>query len=476
LWLYGILGKDEWTVTLGLVPLALGLVLGSVTQVAFGRTDVRRAHRAMSLAFWAVVGLTLAAAAGYWLWVRSASPAEVGVRAVTRDPAGRWIFVEGQNEHSGYYPHAFLIDTTTGRHLARPGPDAFLEPLWGLGMVFSADGRFAALPGTAHGAAALRLFDLGGEAPRVTQVDLESSPPTTWTTAFVLSPSASAVFVTHESGASIYALPSGRRVATTTIPPGWRPAAARFPAEGAARAWLVPSDDGPAARRARAEMRVVDLSADGASSGTTFPTAASLDPMRAWRAILPDPQGRLILTKDSGLRLRDGATGALVASLVEGPVASPMLPGLFLADGRIVVDVSRAGVGRPLEPRLRVFDPAGVALGDIDLPRPPWGLSLGPEVAPGRILVSCFRSPVFSEDTLVVDVARRAVVDTLSGLRPAMGFWGAGPEIPVGARLGTIHFFRDAEDRVVRIDFSTGERKVVAGTGAIVGERISVAR
>ena len=138
-----------------------------------------------------------------------------------------------------------------------------------------------------------------------------------------------------------------------------------------------------------------------------------------------------------------------------------------------MVDVSRAAVGGPLQPRLRVFDSAGAALGDIDLPRPPWGLSLGPEIAPGRILVSCFRSPGFSEDTLVVDVASRAVVDTLSGLRPAMGFWGAGPEIPAAGGLGTVHFFRDAEERVVRIDFASGERKVVAGTGAVVGERIS---
>jgi hypothetical protein len=418
-----------------------------------------------------VVGLTLAVAAGYWLWVRSASPAEVSVHAVTRDPAGRWVYVEGSGPHSGWYPHRFLMDTTTGRYLASPGADEALGP-FGLGTLFSADGRFAVLPGTAHGGAAVRLFDLGGEAPRVTQVDLESSPPPTGTTAFVLSPSASAMFVVHESGASIYALPSGRRIATTTIAPGWRPSAARFPAEGTARAWLVPSDDGPAARRARAEMRVVDLSGDGASSGTTFPTAAALDPVRAWHAILPDPEGRRILTRDAGLRLRDGATGALVASLVEGPVASPTLPGLFLADGRIVVDVSRTAVGGPLQPRLRAFDSAGAALGDIDLPRPPWGLSLGPEIAPGRILVPCLQGPAVL-CTLVIDVASRAVVDTLSGLRPAMGFWGAGPEIPAGGGLGTVHFFRDAEDRVVRVDFASGERKVVAGTGAVVGERIS---
>ena len=240
LWLYGILGKDDWTGVLALLPLALGLLAGSLAQVAFGRTDVRRAHRAMSLAFWAVVGLTLAVPAGYWLWVRSASPAEVSVHAVTRDPAGRWVYVEGTGPHSGWYPHRFLIDTATGRYLARPGPDGDLER-FGRGMLFSADGRFGALPGAVQRRRRDPALRPPRGTPRVTQVALESSPPPTWTTAFALSPSAASVFVVHESGASIYALPSGRRVATTTIPPGWRPAAARFLAEGAARAWLVPS-------------------------------------------------------------------------------------------------------------------------------------------------------------------------------------------------------------------------------------------
>ena len=473
LWLYGILGRNPWTPILAFLPLAIALLVGSVAQVAVGRTDLRRAHGAMSLTFWTVVSLTLTLAAGYWLWVRSATPAEVSVHAVTRDPAGRWIYVEGTGQHSGWYPHGFLIDTTSGGYLPRPGPDEELE-LFGLGMFFSADGRFGALAGAFRGGAAIRLFDLRETAPRITFVALESSPPPNGGTAFALSPSAASVFVVHESGASIYALPSGRRMATVTIPPGWRPAATRFLAEGAARAWLVPSSLDPAALRRPTQMRVVNLAADGASSAITFPIATLLDPSGdgrlGWNAVVPDAEGRWIVTGDAGLHLRDGATGELIATLVEG---SRAIPSLFLADGRIVVDVSRTAVGGPSPPRLRVFDPAGAALGDIDLPRPPWGLSLGPEIAPGRILVSCVRSPVFSVDTLVVDVASRAVVDTLSGLRSAMGFWGAGAEIPAEARLGTVHFFRDAEERVVRIDFATGERKVVAGKGAVVGERIS---
>jgi hypothetical protein len=475
LWLYGILGRNPWTPILAFLPLAIALLVGSVAQVAVGRTDLRRAHGAMSLTFWTVVSLTLTLAAGYWLWVRSATPAEVSVHAVTRDPAGRWIYVEGTGQHSGWYPHGFLIDTTSGGYLPRPGPDEELE-LFGLGMFFSADGRFGALAGAFRGGAAIRLFDLRETAPRITFVALESSPPPNGGTAFALSPSAASVFVVHESGASIYALPSGRRMATVTIPPGWRPAATRFLAEGAARAWLVPSSLDPAAVRRPTQMRVVNLAADGASSAITFPIATLLDPMGdgrlGWNAVIADAGGRGIVTGDAGLHLRDGATGELIATLVEG---SRGIPALFLADGRIVVDASRAGPNPPdqAHPRLWVFDRAGTKLGEVDLPVRPWGLGIGPEVGPGRVLVSCFRSPFLSDDSVVVDVAGAGVVETLPGLRPAIGFWSVSSAVPAGAGVTTVQYFRDVDGRVVRIDFATGERKVVAGRDTARGERLS---
>jgi hypothetical protein len=39
-----------------------------------------------------------------------------------------------------------------------------------------------------------------------------------------------------------------------------------------------------------------------------------------------------------------------------------------------------------------------------------------------------------------------------------------------------VHFFRDVEGRVVRIDFATGERRIVAGPGAPPGERFHFRR
>jgi hypothetical protein len=472
LWWFGVLGWGEWSLAVSLLPLALGLALGSAAQVAVGRTDLRRAHGALSLGFWAVVALTLATAAGYWQWVRSTSPDEVNVHAVTRDPAGRWVYVAGPGRHSGWYPHRLLVDARSGRYVRRPDPDAERERFVA-GMSFSADGRFGALPHLDRDGrgVAVSLFDLTDETPRLTEVTLESSPPLTWRTSFALSPTGASVFVVHESGASLFELPSGRRVATTTIGPGWRAGALRFLGDGAARAWLVPWTEIPNAR-ARAEMRIVDLATDGRSRALTLPLAAALDPVGTWRGVVADVSGRRVLTPDGGVRLRDGATGELLATLAEG---GGRFSSLFLADGRIVVGGgSRGAEAKAPRATLLVFDRDGAKLGEVLLDLWPWGLSVGPEVAPGRVAASSFRSPYLSEDTLVVDVGDGHVIERLSGLRPAIGFWDVSSSVPAGPGVTSVHFFRDVEGRVVRIDFTSGKRKIVAGPGAQVGERLSL--
>jgi hypothetical protein len=97
-------------------------------------------------------------------------------------------------------------------------------------------------------------------------------------------------------------------------------------------------------------------------------------------------------------------------------------------------------------------------------------------VAPGRVAVSSFRAPYLSEDTLLVDVGEGRVVERLSGLRPALGFFWNVSAVPTDAGPTSVHFFRDVEGRVIRIDFASGERKVVAGPDAPRGERTRFGR
>ena len=71
--------------------------------------------------------------------------------------------------------------------------------------------------------------------------------------------------------------------------------------------------------------------------------------------------------------------------------------------------------------------------------------------------------------TLVVDLAARAVVETVRGY-PLPDFWRLGAPRPAPP---TVHFFVDAKGgAIVRRDFATGEEHVVAGVGAPPGERL----
>jgi hypothetical protein len=475
LWGYGAL-SGGWWFSLLLSPVAVGLVVGSVAQVAFGRTDIRRAHRALSLVFWAVVLATLAAAAGYLHWIRVAGPRDLRAFAVTSGPDGHWVYVEGQNARGAGFPHACLVDATTGRYWVRPDPEPG-DHVWGAGAVFSPDGRLVLLPhGGADGGTALTLIDLAGSTIRLREVALESSPPPTWDAAFALSPPADLVLMAHRSGVSLFALPSGRRVATTTVTPGFVPSTARFLSPTAARVWLVAGGQAPAKGQPGA-VRVVDLASDGASRATSFTLGSPIG--RAadlFRAVVARADGARIVTIDGGLVLRDGATGAVLATLAE---ENGLESAGFLADRRVVATEGGVGSGpgfRPSSsgPRLRAFSADGVPLGEMPLDLPPSGLAVGSEVSPGRVLVSSFRTPFLPGESLLVDVDARQVVERLDGLRPALGSLGGIPPMASPGHPSAVQYFRDAEGRVLRIDFATGNRTVVAGPGAPAGGRLSL--
>jgi hypothetical protein len=463
----------RWTPQVFAAAIGLALLVGSAFQVAVGRSDIRRAHRFLSLGAWAVLWVALASAAGLVFWVRAAGPRDLSAFAVTRDPGGRWIFVEGRARTRGWYAVGYLIDSQTGRYLREP--ELRYAGRVPTGMLFSADGRVAARPGwdSRQRGTALVVFDLAAPAPSPRTVALENSPPAEgwWRSAYALSPDGRLVFYAHPSGVSLYDLSSGRRVATATLQPGFRPVAARFTGAAGARAWLAPADE--AGGSAQAEMRVIDLAADGSTTARSFATAVRLG-LAGAGPVVPDADGRRIVTLDDGLRLRDGADGSPIATLAAGngtsaPRVAAMLAATFLADGRIVTaDGAQPGAQHP---RLAVFDRTGARLGEALAPLPLVGLGLGPETAPGRVVVSSHRTPVFFEDSLVFDANELRVAGRLENLSPAVGFFTA-PAVPAGAPVSAVQLFRDREGRVLRVDTATGERRIVAGAGAPQGERL----
>jgi len=97
-------------------------------------------------------------------------------------------------------------------------------------------------------------------------------------------------------------------------------------------------------RNEQNHLRVLDIAVDGTTRLATFERSAPPEGSPGWpdlpghRAgegrLVPLAEGRRLLTFDGGVRLRDGATGALLATLAEGPRQGLVA---VLTDGRIVL-------------------------------------------------------------------------------------------------------------------------------------------
>jgi hypothetical protein len=110
----GILGTEplsRWGLLIPLGILATAFFLASALQVARGRTDLRRAHAAMSFTFWAIVFGVLGLAAARLAWARAARPADLTAQVATSDATGRWVYAWGGSRRGG--APGFLIESAS---------------------------------------------------------------------------------------------------------------------------------------------------------------------------------------------------------------------------------------------------------------------------------------------------------------------------------------------------------------------------
>ena len=457
-------GLGPWRPLLVALPLAAALLVASAAQTAIGRTDIRRAHRALSAGFWGMVGALLLVAAGFVAWVEEAGPADLeDVSAVRASADGRWLSVEGRTNRGGHYQAGFLLDTTTGGYV--PTTDLDLTDYWfeqtETSTSISADGRFALRADRSDGGTALELLDLTATPPRRSKVQLEKSVPPSWWTSIQLSPSGKEALVVQESSLSLFALPSGRSLVTSSLHPNWHVAAVRFRGQDA-RAWIVEAHPGRTRSQAPSEVRVIDLSASGQKESRAFTAQAGLQ-LRG--QIVPNATGDRLLTLDGGLRLRDAANGTVLATLAEDEVEGAR----FVPDGRVVaIEATRE------HRTLRVFDARGRALQSLDLggvTQGGGGLFIGPDAGPGRVIVAADLPFLQPRRCLIVDLGSGQVIQTLEGLGPARSRWWADPLF--AERHAGTGLFVDQDGRLARVDFTTGKSTVLAGPEASRGQRIA---
>jgi hypothetical protein len=102
-----------------LIALAIALVIaiigGGAWQLAQGRTDRRRNHRALSQFLWSTMAVALLLGAGFVAWVVSAKPSDLtGTGRVWYVAGSPFLAMSGQARNRGDYNASYLIDVIDG--------------------------------------------------------------------------------------------------------------------------------------------------------------------------------------------------------------------------------------------------------------------------------------------------------------------------------------------------------------------------
>jgi hypothetical protein len=424
---------EPWTLTLGLLPLALVPLAATGVQMAQGRSQLRRGHGALSLTLWGGAFALFAVAGVLLARERAASPAEFEARHVTR-VAGDSRFVA--LEASGPRGQAlFVLDTQSGRALRVP---RLSRPS------FSPEGRHAVW---VEDAPFWRLHDLelvlahlDGPAPLVETVELDQPLPEAEVRDMALAAAGERVAVVQRHTLAVYELPSGRSLSRSTATDGEWVTAAFLP-DGRLRALrrVRPVVGGPDRGVIPGFLELVELAGGVPSSRVPLEAvghASLVSGITGDRILLLE---HLVPT---GASLHDVRSGRRLRAFVSEPE--------FRVQGAKLLGTGAVAVieGGATSTRLRLAaDDAPDRLVEL----PARAAYFGSELPQGRVAVGLMSEPRPGPygtrpnlDTLVVALATGTIERRETGLWPA-----GGP------------FFESAAGELVRLDPDTGERKVV---------------
>jgi len=223
--------SSKWVLVPSFVLIAAVPLAAAAMQVAIGRSDLRRGHRALSLAFWTGVLVWIAALGGLLLRERGVTPGQLDHRWITgASPDGRLVGLQGLPGPGRVA--AFVYDTASGRWVRQ-----------GMGSrpAFAGDGRHAAwmeeAPFWRHDRATeVQLARLTGPNLAVESVELGERIEAEGSVGLALSPQADRLAVVQNAMLSVHELPSGRTLSSTAAADGdWM--AAAFLADGELRAF-----------------------------------------------------------------------------------------------------------------------------------------------------------------------------------------------------------------------------------------------
>ena len=434
---------------------AISFVAGAFASVARGRTDIRAAHRALSITLWGILLTGTLLFALYSRWVLAATPRDlVAVEEIDAAPRGDWVKVSGTARGRGDYRPTFLLNTATGvsRKLEQPGGS------WPL--AFSRDGKRAAwLEGAGQPPFELHTLDLEDPSGRPTRTQLLFD--SRWIS-LCLSPDGRRIATLGRQGdathplVSVYEIASGRLIGSAPVAAGGQ---LFFATPDVVR--LYSASNQPRDVERDAVIAEFDLSAK------KIETTGRIEALSGHVVLRGEPSGRRILVYESRkkqIRLHDGRTGQALGVLSSGESSSSRRA-VFLSDGRIAV-AEAGGDGA----RLRILGAEGREERAIPL-GPGGSIALAGEPASGKIIVvvqPTLGAATFDSKIVLVDASTgeaRKIADSLFPVS-AHAWWFAGdPTLSPAPGSEAVKLFFGPGYSLVRLVPFTGERRTVVPGG-----------
>ena len=315
-----------------LVLVLLGaLGMAGAFQVVRGRTDVRRAHRALSATLWGMLIVLGIAFQALTLWWVRASPEDLmGVTRLAHVPQGSsWIAFGGPAAHRPGYSPVFFYDVASGRSV--PANLGSFFSWSGLPVRISADGSRAVWPVfqgiPSKSPLVLQQLDLKrpGAEPVPAPVSLVG-----WLEGFALSPDGRRIAVATRNRLRVEDLDAGRLLASVPYDGELWFSRLFFAGPERVRLYRFLSGDGSPASMGEPGFDILELDLKTGKLERTG-SIANVRGLMGWS--LSQDGERAILRNRRQLQLLDARTGEVLAGLGttgEGALAS------FLDDGRIV--------------------------------------------------------------------------------------------------------------------------------------------
>lgn len=433
----------------------VGLVAAGAVQVAAGRVDPQRCHRALSTTLWTILVVSTGALLAWTAWVRSTDLDDLDGVDVLAMGRGDWIAVWGIAAGRFDYHPRFLVNIDDGRSVPLgPGTGWAGSEVW-----LADDGRTAVwLKPDGFLSWTILSADLAAEhpVPRSTGLTIGMD----WEDVAIAPDGARFATLEGRMLAVYEGLPA-EQIAATHIPEPLNPIQITFDDPDTVRV-LASSREGGPTGPGRSWLMWFDLAGRRLTDRVEIPS-----PWR-WGRYGRDgrtdhPLTTIAVGGDRHVAIRDPATGEVVRDLGVRGFWSVRL----LGDGRILVLFDHDG-----DDRLEILLTTGELAATIDLPEADQVFDAG-MIAPERLLVGLVDPSGGGEErlehlrTIVVDLRSGSWSLVSDGHLPALRRWLAWTNSgawEVGSTASRL--LRAENGSLVLLDPATGElRRALPASG-----------